>query len=209
MARTIKSAKAVGEGPRPRGRPRGDSRLEEVLSVAAASFTSKGYGLTTLEDVAASLGMTRPALYYYAKSKEDLLLQCYDWTYRRFLERLDAAMQGGLGRDRLIRFFAIYSEVVCDDVSRCFLSDETQHLSPENQRTTEERVRRINAIVADLLDEGAADGSLAVCDKRLALATLFGAFNSLPRLVRGRGASPSEFGAKLMEFILAGLSPRP
>lgn len=205
---TKAATNAAAGGVRPRGRPRGDSRLEEVLTVAAASFTSRGYALTTLEDVAAALGMTRPALYYYAKSKEDLLLQCYDWTYARFMDRLSAVLEGGTGRERLKRFFAVYSEIVCDDVSRCFLSGETHHLSPQHQQEAETRVRRINGIVTDLLEQGAADGSLAPCDRKFALAMLFGAFNSLPRLVRSRGPSPIELGAEMMELILQGMSPR-
>lgn len=199
----------ISATPRGRGRPKGDSRLEEVLTVAAASFTARGYALTTLEDIGTELGMTRPALYYYAKSKEELLVLCYDWTYQRFQDRLAEVLDHGSGRDRLRRFFAVYSEIVCDNVSRCFLSTETHHLNPERQRLAANRVRGITNIVSDLIEEGVVDGSLASCDRKYATAALFGAFNSLPRLLRDGGPKPVEMGAAMLDILLEGLLPRP
>src|ERR1700712_5651743 len=109
---------------RSRGRPRKDSRLEEVLSCAAALFSSRGYAMTTLEDIGTQLGMTRPGIYYYAESKEDLLFKCYTWTGERFFKRLENELGDGSGRELLSRFFLIYSEAGCDDASRFFLSNE-------------------------------------------------------------------------------------
>lgn len=193
---------------RPRGRPRADSRLEEVIRIAAARFATLGYQATTLEDIGAELGMTRPALYYYAKSKEDLLVKCYDWTYDNFKERIGQALTGDTGRERLIQFFQVYADVVCGDVSRCFLSSETHYLSPENRRESHNRVRGINRMVRDLLAQGMRDGSIAACDPNYAVAMLFGAFNSLPNLTQRGSPSPSKLGEGLMKLILGGLAPR-
>lgn len=195
-------------GRRPRGRPRSDSRLEEVLTCAAAMFSSRGYAATTLEDIGAQLGMTRPGLYHYAKSKEDLLEQCYAWTQKRFLDKLEQELGQGTGREQLVRFFLVYSEMVCDDASRCFLSSENHYLSAERQLEAQKRVHAVNAIAADLLAKGAADGSLAACDRKFALAALFGAFNSLHNLVKPGGPSPRSMGEAVLKIVLAGLEPR-
>jgi AcrR family transcriptional regulator len=193
---------------RSRGRPRKESRLDEVLSCAAALFSSRGYVTTTLDDIAAQLGMTRPGIYYYVKSKEELLDQCYAWSLARFYDRLEQEMGDGSGKELLTRFFLVYSEMVCDDASRCFLSTESHHLSPDRQAASAERVHAVNDIVADLLKRGAADGSLSPCDRKFAIATLFGAFNSLPNLVRAGGPAPREMGAKVLNLLLIGLVPR-
>ena len=52
-----------------------DSRLEEVLNSAANLFYAKGFHGTTIEDVARDVGMLKGSLYYYIKSKDDLLFQ--------------------------------------------------------------------------------------------------------------------------------------
>src|SRR5271156_2526688 len=45
----------------------------EILQSAAALFAQKGFGATTLQEVASAVGLTRTAFYYYFPSKEKLL----------------------------------------------------------------------------------------------------------------------------------------
>jgi AcrR family transcriptional regulator len=51
------------------------TRLEEVLRSAANIFFAKGFHATSIEDVARDVGMLKGSLYYYIKSKDDLLFQ--------------------------------------------------------------------------------------------------------------------------------------
>ncbi len=51
------------------------SRLEEVLESAANFFFTKGFHATTIEDVARDVGMLKGSLYYYIKSKDELLYE--------------------------------------------------------------------------------------------------------------------------------------
>ena len=65
--------------PRKAGRDRNQkkpaTRLEEVLRSAANIFFAKGFHATSIEDVARDVGMLKGSLYYYIKSKEDLLFR--------------------------------------------------------------------------------------------------------------------------------------
>jgi AcrR family transcriptional regulator len=56
-----------GISPRPRDR--------EVLDAAAAVFARKGYAAATVQDVAEELGILKGSLYYYIRTKEDLLFR--------------------------------------------------------------------------------------------------------------------------------------
>jgi AcrR family transcriptional regulator len=73
--------KAAPKPLRPRKAPRDHkqskpaTRLEEVLQSAANIFFAKGFHATSIEDVAKDVGMLKGSLYYYIKSKEDLLFQ--------------------------------------------------------------------------------------------------------------------------------------
>lgn len=51
------------------------TRLEEVLQSAANIFFAKGFHASSIEDVARDVGMLKGSLYYYIKSKDDLLFQ--------------------------------------------------------------------------------------------------------------------------------------
>lgn len=49
-----------------------EARRQEILTAALDIFSTHGFEGTTLEAVADTLGYTKPALYYYFHSKEDL-----------------------------------------------------------------------------------------------------------------------------------------
>jgi AcrR family transcriptional regulator len=61
--------------PRATAKGKPSTRLEEVLQSAANIFFAKGFHATSIEDVARDVGMLKGSLYYYIKSKEDLLFQ--------------------------------------------------------------------------------------------------------------------------------------
>ena len=64
-------------GPGERRNGRGASRRElvenEMYDHAVRLFAERGFAGTSLQDIADAMGVTRPALYYYVKSKDELL----------------------------------------------------------------------------------------------------------------------------------------
>src|ERR1700751_1024305 len=75
MAR--KMSQVEPEAPRTTGRAGLRRRLveQEILERAAELFAERGFSGATVQDLADALGVSRPALYYYAKSKDVLLEQ--------------------------------------------------------------------------------------------------------------------------------------
>jgi AcrR family transcriptional regulator len=63
------------KAPRTVSRAKPETRLQEVLESAANIFFAKGFHATSIEDVARDVGMLKGSLYYYIKSKDDLLFQ--------------------------------------------------------------------------------------------------------------------------------------
>ncbi|MET7833674.1 helix-turn-helix domain-containing protein [Micromonospora sediminicola] len=59
-----------------------NDRLETILTAAYECFTRHGMRRTTMDDIAAAAGMSRPAVYQYVRNKDD--------AYRRLAERLFA-----------------------------------------------------------------------------------------------------------------------
>ena len=81
MTEKNRKRKTLPNPIRPRKVPRATkqkkpaTRLEEVLHSAANIFFAKGFHATSIEDVARDVGMLKGSLYYYIKSKEDLLFR--------------------------------------------------------------------------------------------------------------------------------------
>ncbi len=70
-----------------------EAKQSAILSRAAKLFNTKGARATTLSDVANKLGLTKTSLYYYVKTKEDLIFQCYDASMKHALRSLDEIEQ--------------------------------------------------------------------------------------------------------------------
>jgi len=70
---------------------------QRILSAASAVFQQKGFEKATLRDIAAANGMSLGAVYYYFKSKEELLLAFYEEVNEQVGEAYRRrAPQGGL-----------------------------------------------------------------------------------------------------------------
>ena len=54
-----------------------EDKKSQILESAARIFSQKGFEKATMEDVSNELCVTKGSLYYYIKSKEDMLFQCH------------------------------------------------------------------------------------------------------------------------------------
>jgi AcrR family transcriptional regulator len=73
-------------------RPPREQVVAGILDAAVALFAKHGYETTTMQDVAAKVAMTGPALYYYFDSKQDLLFEVIELNLARIIDRLDTAL---------------------------------------------------------------------------------------------------------------------
>jgi TetR/AcrR family transcriptional regulator len=76
-----------------------------LLSAALELFTSRGYASTTVREIVAAAGVTKPVLYYYFGSKEGIYLALMQETYATFAKRTALlTAHPGTVRERIIHF---------------------------------------------------------------------------------------------------------
>ena len=76
-----------------------------LLKEAARAFSSQGYHATSLDDVAKTLGVTKPALYYYIKNKQEILFECHMLSQDLGERAFEYAYKNGkTGREILLLF---------------------------------------------------------------------------------------------------------
>ncbi|MFI5258600.1 MAG: TetR/AcrR family transcriptional regulator [Candidatus Limnocylindrales bacterium] len=83
------------DGARSDGR-RTETR-DRINQVALDVFIERGYDGSTLREIADRLGVTRPALYYHVKNKEELLANIHQELAESLDPIIDAAVQAGPG----------------------------------------------------------------------------------------------------------------
>ena len=188
----------------------GVTKREALLLAAVRMFNARGFNATSLDDVALSLGVTKPVIYYHLGNKDQVLLECL----RRGLSQLEQATQVASGRkgtgvERLRAFLVRYGEVIVSDFGRCLVRTDEAALSPESAATFRELKREIDMRLRELIAAGIADGSVAPMDVRLAAFTLAGALNSAANWFSQSGRmSADAVAAEMVGILMRGLQPR-
>ena len=82
---------------------------EKILKVAGVLFSQHGYFAVSMQNVADKIGITKPALYYYFKSKNELCRTILDDSYIDLSEKLTIAVQKGkTPTDKLFNLIIAY-----------------------------------------------------------------------------------------------------
>jgi TetR/AcrR family transcriptional regulator len=168
-------------------------KRQEVLREAAASFNSKGYHGTSLNEIAASLGVTKAALYHYFPNKNAVLAACFDHAMGAAFASLERGRREGRnGRERLILTIAGYVEQLIDELNCCVVLMEEQALEPEDHAKLVRQRDRFERALRGLVREGIEDGSVVPCDPKLTIFVLLGAMNWVPKWFKPSGAWKSD-----------------
>lgn len=201
------------ESPFPTQQQREQDRAAKrsaVLRAAVQMFNERGFHATSLEDVAASLGISKPTIYHYLGNKDQVLLECVTIGLQQLLEAAAAARaDSGKGIDRLRSFLRRYAEVNMDDFGRCVVRTGEEALSPESVRRFRGLKREIDAAMRALIAEGIADGSITAVDPKLLAFTLAGALNWTARWHDPGGPqNEQQIADKMVSILTAGFAPR-
>jgi AcrR family transcriptional regulator len=191
------------------GRPRKKSetsekyeqRQLEVFRAAARTFNRLGFHIATLDDVATELGVTKPALYYYARSKDELLFACSQMALGALNAALDQSSAAELnGLERLASFFRLYAEIICEDFGRCLVLTEPRDLVPKSRKDNVAGRRSLNHSVREIIRAGIRDGSIQSVDARVLSMSLFDSINGLARWFDANG--PTRLSAVIDQYLV-------
>jgi AcrR family transcriptional regulator len=185
-------------------------KREAVLRAAVQMFNARGFHATSLDDVAASLGVSKPTIYHYLGNKDQVLFECVT----RGLEQLRAAADAARavpapGLERLKTFLRRYAEIIMDDFGRCVIRTADEALSPESAARFRALKREIDTAMRELITEARSDGSMAPLDVKLTAFALAGALNWPARWYDPDGTqSAEEVAAQMVDLLMQGLAPR-
>ena len=182
---------------------------DRMLRAAAHCFNRKGYSGTSLKDVAAILGLTDAALYYYVRNKEELVYQCY----ARAAEMARAAMEravtdGESGIDQVRRYIRYHVELIVGENGPLAIMSEIPSLTPEHRDEILEVSRQHSANFEAILERGIADGSIRPCDVRMTGNAIMGSLNWIPKWFHGDAQAAERVLDEFPAILSAGLEQR-
>lgn len=187
-----------------------ERKREAVLRAAVRTFNARGFHAASLDDVAASLNISKPTIYHYLGNKEQVLIECVTRGLDLLQQAADAAkLESGTGLDRLRSFLCRYAEINMDDFGRCVIRTGEEMLSADGAAQFGALKSRIDQAMRSLIADAIADGSIAPTDVKILAFTLAGALNWPARWHRPNGDLGAEaIAAAMVDILTAGLAPR-
>ncbi len=185
-------------------------KRQAILRTAARAFNEAGFHQTSLDDLAKRLNVSKPALYYYIESKDDILFECNRLALEYMKDALNLADdRGHTGMEKLRMFLVCYAELAVDEFGKCLILSGDQALTEENRKILRATRRELETALRAIIKQGVADGSIAPCDDKFAAFAFFGAFNWIAHWYRPEGENnPGEIANELLRIFENGLAPR-
>lgn len=188
-----------------------DEKREAVLRTAVHLFLEQGYRRATLNEVAERLNITKPALYNYFRSKEEILFECYALGQERVDEVIaEINAGGGTGLGKLRKLIRGYAGVMTTDYGASLVRFDTRDLTDRNSKIVRAAKKNIDRTFRNFIAEGIADSSITPCDAKLAAFAIAGSLNWIGHWFQRDGAMSAELVANEFAVRLTeGLAARP
>ena len=186
-----------------------------ILAAASERFVAKGYRETSMDEIAAAVGVAKGTLYLYFPKKIDLLIACSAKEKLELMPMVMALFQPGLSAEQRLKQWIIMlltwpgraplnSKLVEGDFAEV-MADMPPELVAENTALQGE-------LIAPLIDEVAGHhrwSPVEIGDR----VTVLSALGMLGPMLRhdwiGAKIAPDRFATLIADLIIDGLRPRP
>jgi AcrR family transcriptional regulator len=182
-------------------------KREALLEAAVRMFNARGFHATSLDDVAASVGVTKPVIYHHLGNKDQVLFECI----RMGLQELrvvakQAGAEPGSGLDRLKSYLRRYGEVVMGEFGKCVIRTGDEVLCPDTSRKVRALKAQVDSALRSLIEAAIADRSARAVDVRLAAFSFAGALNWTARWFQRDGQlATGEVARGIVDMLCGGI----
>lgn len=162
---------------------------DSFLRAATQLINQKGYRGASVDRISGLLNVTKGAFYHHNETRDELVLACFERTFDIIRRAQDLAMDKEA--DGLAQVCAAATSLVSRQLlpeGEMLRTSALTAIGPDHRKEMAQRMSILTLRFADMLNGGLIDGSVRVCDMRIASETLTAMINSaqeLPLWVRG------------------------
>ena len=180
-------------------------REDTIIEAMHRLLIQKGYAATTMDDVAAEVGISKATLYLHFKSKDELVLkvvvqnlekaEASIWLIDQSLpasERFQRALENG------IRYRASMGSTQIEDVPQAI------HKDPAFQKARRRARESVDALIREMQQEGSIRADVSPALIQQFVVSIFGI--DYERLLKN-GASVDELVAQLVDMVMRAIRP--
>jgi TetR/AcrR family transcriptional regulator, cholesterol catabolism regulator len=183
---------------------------ERILQESARFFAKDGYKATNLKQVADTLDVTRQALYYYFRSKSDILAALFDEVMSRMEESVDSALPVP-GEAKFMAMVRAHVAVIVDntDLVAVLLHERPEIAKLKKISASARRQAYMRQFVV-AFEEGVKRGQIRDIDPQTAVNTLLAAANAVSAWYHaGSTEPPAVVAHRVTSILLAGVAADP
>jgi AcrR family transcriptional regulator len=180
----------------------------DILDRSAALFAARGYAATSMQDIAEALGLSRPSLYHYFGSKEEILANLIEGLAGSAEAALaEASRSTSPPHQKLHELVVALTVPIAEAPGRFRLLQTTDKAVI---KSAESRLRRLESAVVRTVGEVVRDGMAAGLFRRMDLhVATFGVLGIVNWVAwwytPGRGADVGEMCTLLADMAVASL----
>jgi AcrR family transcriptional regulator len=185
-----------------------DLKRAEIVAKAAALFDEKGYHRTSMDDIAAAVGIRKPTLYHYFQRKDEILFWIHEDVIDLIIKRYDARERTRMSDgQRLLEIIADILELMetRPGHARVFF-EHFRELPPEQQEIVRTKRDRYYGLVEGVIRSGIESGEFRDVDPAFTTLMILGSCNWAYQWYRPEGPSRSrEVAYAFWDVALRGL----
>ncbi len=183
-------------------------KMAQLVDAASRMFNRRGIDGASLDDISASVGATKGAVYHYFDDKMDLVIQCYARAFELYARFVDVAREhGGDGFEQSMMILHLNTQAQASMAPPLVLQPGLLS-APEPQRGHfNQQSRRIWRLCEAIIREGIDDGSCRPCNPRAVADVSAGAFLWLQKwLPENYALTPMQIADTQCEILTNGLA---
>jgi TetR/AcrR family transcriptional regulator, cholesterol catabolism regulator len=186
-------------------------KMSFILSKASALFWKKGYQATSMRDVAGACKCNPSNIYYYFKSKEDILYAVIEDITKQTISSIEHLENDETTNsvDQLKSFIKSHFELMASQKRSSVLISDTglKDLTSEHRKAIIRLRDRYDAIMRKVIRRGIDAGLLSVKDEKVAAFLISSAImrSSIWFSPKGR-LSADEIGDMMFDLFLKGMT---
>ncbi|WP_181306334.1 TetR/AcrR family transcriptional regulator [Rufibacter sp. XAAS-G3-1] len=188
-----------------------DLRRESIIEAAALLFKQKGFGGTSMRDLADQAGMDAATMYHYISSKDEILKTiCFDIANRYVsqLEEIEASQSTYTQKLKALVRLLIHL-MVNKGAEVSVANNDWKYLSPEALEEFKRLRSHYEKRLASLIEKGVEAGELQDVNQSVALFTLLSAVRWVELWWKpGRGISLEELENTILTVLFQGLEKK-
>lgn len=191
--------------------PEWHARRAFIVDSAARLFDNAGYSQTSMKEIARACSISKPGLYHYIESKDEILASIHDHFIDELIERQVAYPNGMPALEFIHATIVDILRIVAErgPYVRVFFE---HYRELNNQAAIRVRAKReaYQRALESAIQAGVASGEIRPVDTTVLTLSVFGMANWSYQWLRSDGRlTVTELGQRMAEIVSVGISASP